>query len=73
MIRYNRDFTHFWNTHEWTRGEVTKHVTELQGVPVEMGAWLHETLLKNEHLHIADTKKMPRRARVFRRSLSGRG
>lgn len=65
MIRYNHDFTHFWNTHEWARGEATKHVADLQGIPVEMGAWLHETLLKNEHLHIADTKKMPRRARAL--------
>ena len=65
MIRYNAEFTHFWNTHEWTRGETNKHVTELQGIPVEMGAWLHETLLENEHLHIADTRKMPRRARAL--------
>lgn len=63
MIRYNSGFTHFWNTHEWTRGKASRHVAELQGVPVEMGAWLHETLLKNEHVHIADTRKMPRRAK----------
>ena len=65
LIRYNHDFTHLWNTHEWTRGETSKHITELQGVPVEIGAWLHEKLLKDEPVFIEDTKRMPRRAKAL--------
>jgi hypothetical protein len=65
LIRYNNDFTHFWNTHEWTRAEVSKHVLDLQGVPVEMGAWLHETLLKDKPVYIEDSKRMPRRAKAL--------
>lgn len=65
LIRYNHDFTHFWNTHEWTRVGMSQHVLDLQGVPVEMGAWLHESLLKNRHVYIEDSKQMPRRAKVL--------
>lgn len=65
LIRYNHDFTHFWNTHEWTRAEMSRHVLDLQGVPVEMGAWLHETLLKDRPVYIEDSKRMPRRAKAL--------
>lgn len=73
VVSYNRDFTHFWNTHEWTRGETSQHVTDLQGVPVEMGAWLHETLLKNQSIFITDTGKMPRRARALQAEFQRQG
>ncbi len=65
LIRYNRTFTHFWNTHEWVRAGESEHVTELQGMPVEMGAWLHESLLADRPVHLEDTRKMPRRARLL--------
>jgi len=65
LIRYNHNFTHFWNTHEWTRAEASKHVMDLQGVPVEMGAWLHETLLKDQPVYLEDSKRMPRRAKAL--------
>jgi DNA-binding LytR/AlgR family response regulator len=44
---------------------MSQHVLDLQGVPVEMGAWLHESLLKNKHVLIKDSKRMPRRAKVL--------
>ncbi|MBC2601175.1 LytTR family transcriptional regulator DNA-binding domain-containing protein [Puniceicoccus vermicola] len=65
LIRYNQDFTHFWNTHEWARSGSSEHVVELQGIPVEMGAWMHETLLKNKAVYIQDSKRMPRRAKAL--------
>jgi hypothetical protein len=65
LIRYNHDFTHFWNTHEWAHANVPRHVLDLQGVPVEMGAWLHESLLKDQHVFIQDCKRMPRRAKAL--------
>lgn len=73
MIRYNPEFTHFWNTHEWTRGDTRPHVADLQGIPVEMGAWLHETLLQDQNLMITDTGKMPRRARALQAEFQRQG
>lgn len=73
MMRYNRAFTHFWNTYEWTRGGASAHVDELQGIPVEMGAWLHESLLEDRPVYIADTRRMPRRARALQAEFRRQG
>ncbi|MGE9267929.1 MAG: hypothetical protein ACQKBY_07515, partial [Verrucomicrobiales bacterium] len=65
LIRYNEAFTHFWNTHEWTGDGVSEHVGDLQGVPVDFAAWLHESLKVGRPVYIADPRKIPRRARAF--------
>ena len=65
LLRYNTAFTHFWNTHEWTAPGVPTFVKDLQGIPVEMGAFLHEKLEKDEAVHLRDVTRLPRRARAM--------
>ncbi len=73
LIRYDWGFTHFWNTHEWARGEASAYVGELQGIPVELAAWLHESLLNDRPVYLADTRKMPRRARALQAEFRRQG
>ncbi|MBB5352804.1 DNA-binding LytR/AlgR family response regulator [Haloferula luteola] len=73
LLRYNRGFTHFWNAYEWTRGDATAHVEELQGIPVEMAAWLHERLLLDQPVQISDVAQMPRRARALQAEFRRQG
>ena len=73
LLRYDAAFTHFWNTHEWAAAGVTPFVAELQGIPVAMGAFLHERLEKGEAVHIADVARLPRRARAMQAELSRQG
>ena len=63
VIRYDDDFTHLWNTHEWAAPGVESFVTELQGIPVEAGAWVHDGLHRDGRVFVADVARMPRRAR----------
>ncbi len=63
VIRYDDDFTHLWNTHEWAAPGVKSFVTELQGIPVEAGTWVHEGLQRDGRVFVADVARMPRRAR----------
>lgn len=63
ISRYNDAFTHFWVTHEWSRPGITPYISELQGIPVDMAAWIHETLRHDEPVQVPDTACMPKRAR----------
>jgi DNA-binding LytR/AlgR family response regulator len=73
LLRYNAAFTHFWNTHEWARPGVKSFVNELQGIPVEMGAFLHEKLEKGEAVHLVDVTTLPRRASAMRAEFQRQG
>ncbi len=71
VIRYNREVTHFWNTHEWARPGIETFVHEFQGVPVTFGKWVHDRLLRGETLSLADVHvvddEAPDLRRAFRR------
>lgn len=66
VIRYDRDFGHFWNTHEWAEAGIHAFVQRLQGIPVAAGAWIHEWLERGEPVMVEDVKGLPRRARTMR-------
>jgi hypothetical protein len=66
MIRYNPEFTHFWNSHEWVRPGVQPFLRELQGIPVVLAGWLHERLCEGEPAAVEDVLKIPPRAKAFR-------
>ena len=44
VIRYDDAFTLFWNTHEWVAPDITPQLGEVQGIPVDVGLWIHEGL-----------------------------
>ena len=73
LVRYDAAFTHFWNTHEWAAPGVKPFVKELQGIPVAMGAFLHERLEKGEAVRITDVARLPRRARPMQAELNRQG
>ena len=58
IAQFNDSFTHFWNTHEWTRRGITPFVDALQGVPVGMIPWVVERLQKREPVIIEDVDHM---------------
>jgi hypothetical protein len=63
VIRYDEAFTLFWNTHEWVAPGISPQLGEVQGIPVDMGLWIHEGLHRDGHVMIPDVENMPRRAR----------
>ncbi len=71
VIRYNREVTHLWNTHEWARPGVEAFVHEFQGVPVGFAPWVHERLIRGESISLADVRvvkaEAPDLLRAFRR------
>jgi hypothetical protein len=73
LVRYDAGFTRFWNTHEWVAPGVKPFVKELQGIPVAMGAFLHERLEKGEAVRITDVARLPRRARAMQAELNRQG
>ena len=62
VIRYDDDFTHLWNTHEWTAPGVASFVAELQGIPVEAGTWVHEGMQRDGRVLVADVARTLRTA-----------
>ena len=73
VIRYDDDFTHLWNTHEWTAPGVASFVAELQGIPVEAGTWVHEGMQRDGRVLVADVARMPRRARGLQMEFQRQG
>jgi len=73
LLVYNREVTHFRNTHEWCRAGVTGFVESLQDVPVAMIAWLHHYLLRNEAVMINDAGRLPKSAAALRVELRRQG
>lgn len=73
VIRYDDDFTHLWNTHEWAAPGVASFVTELQGIPVEAGAWMHDSLQREGRVFVPDVARMPRRARGLQTEFQRQG
>lgn len=73
VIRYDDDFTHLWNTHEWVAPGVPSFVADLQGIPVEAGAWVHDGLKRDARVLVADSARMPRRARGLQTEFQRQG
>jgi hypothetical protein len=73
VIRYDAAFSLLWNTHEWTAPGVPPMVTDLQGVPVEAGLWIHEGLEREGRVMIGDIGRMPRRARGLQAEFQRQG
>lgn len=73
VIRYDDEFTHLWNTHEWTAPGVASFVQELQGIPVEAGTWVHEGMRRDGRVLVADVARMPRRARGLQMEFQRQG
>lgn len=73
VIRYDDDFTHLWNTHEWVAPGIVSIVAELQGIPVEAGAWLHDRLQREGRVVVAAVDRMPRRARGLQTEFQRQG
>lgn len=73
VIRYDDDFTHLWNTHEWTAPGVASFVAELQGIPVEAGTWVHEGMRRDGRVLVGDVDRMPRRARGLQMEFKRQG
>jgi hypothetical protein len=69
IVRYNDDLTRFWNTHEWTRDDVTPHVEDLQAASVDVIRWLHRQLAKAVTVPVPDVEQLPRQARGFQAEL----
>jgi hypothetical protein len=73
VIRYDEAFSLLWNTHEWTAPGIPPMVTDLQGVPVEAGLWIHEGLARDGRVMIGDVDGMPRRARGLQAEFQRQG
>jgi hypothetical protein len=73
VIRYDEAFTLFWNTHEWVAPGISPQVGEVQGIPVDMGLWIHEGLHRDGRVMIPDVEAMPRRARGIQVELQRQG
>jgi DNA-binding LytR/AlgR family response regulator len=69
VVRYNEELTHLWNTHEWSRDEVSSHVEDLQGASVDFIRWLHGQLLEGKTVVVKDVEALPRQARGFQAEL----
>lgn len=65
IIGYNRETTHFYNTHEWCRPGTASYVEDLQHTPVSMIAWLHERLVRKEAVMVNAIERLPRTARAL--------
>ena len=73
VIRYDDAFTLFWNTHEWVAPGISRQLGEVQGIPVDMGLWIHEGLHRDGRVVIPDVENLPRRARGFQAELQRQG
>jgi hypothetical protein len=73
VIRYDDAFTLFWNTHEWVAPGISSQLGGVQGIPVDVGLWLHEGLHRDGRVMIPDVEHMPRRARGFQVELQRQG
>lgn len=65
IIGYNRETTHFYNTHEWCRPGVASHVEDLQHTPVTMISWLHDHLARGRAVMVNEIGRLPRPARAL--------
>ncbi|MFH1496601.1 MAG: LytTR family transcriptional regulator DNA-binding domain-containing protein [Verrucomicrobiota bacterium] len=65
IIGYNREATHFYNTHEWCRPGVPSHVEDLQHTPTGMISWLHEHLVRKQAVMVNAIGRLPRTARAL--------
>lgn len=73
LFRYNQEFTHLWNTHEWVASGVEPCADELQGIPVEVGAFMHESHFKRGRFIMEDVDLLPRRAQGLQVELKRQG
>ena len=73
VIRYDDAFTLLWNTHEWVAPGISPQLGEVQGIPVDVGLWIHEGLHRDGRVMIPDVEKMPRRARGIQTELQRQG
>lgn len=62
IFRYNREGTHFSNTHEWIAPGVRSFVEDLQNTPVTMISWLQGLLLEGRAVLVKDIARLPRAA-----------
>ncbi|MGC4017105.1 MAG: GAF domain-containing DNA-binding protein [Luteolibacter sp.] len=69
IVRYNEPLTHFWNTHEWTRGNVSEHLEDLQAASVDMIRWMQKPLIAGRIVPNPDTELLPRQARAYQAEL----
>lgn len=65
MIEYHTDLLRFRNTHEWCKGQVKPFLTELQGTPTTLIAWLHRYMVKGQTVAIHDVNHMPYAAKAI--------
>lgn len=65
IIGYNREATHFYNTHEWCRPGVKSYVEDLQHTPVTMISWLHDHLVRGLAVMVNEIGRLPRPARAL--------
>ena len=65
IIGYNREATHFYNTHEWCRPGVRSYVEDLQHTPTGMISWLHDHLVRRRAVMVNAIGRMPRAARAL--------
>jgi len=63
MFEYDSRGLFIHNTHEWTCGEATPHVEDLQGMSIAMIGWLHRSLIEGLAVMINDVDRLPRIAR----------
>ena len=73
VIRYDDGFTHLWNTHEWVAPGIPSFAADLQGIPVEAGAWIHDGLRRDGRVLVADSARLPRRARGLQTEFQRQG
>ncbi|HSJ02800.1 MAG: LytTR family transcriptional regulator DNA-binding domain-containing protein [Verrucomicrobium sp.] len=58
IIRYNKDRTHFWITHEWIASGIVSHMRNVQEVPIDMLDGVLELLDSGKVLCIPDVNTM---------------
>jgi DNA-binding LytR/AlgR family response regulator len=65
MIEYHTDLLRFSKTHEWCKGQAKPFISEIQGAPTTLIAWLHKYMVKGQTVAVHDVNRLPHTARAI--------
>lgn len=69
LYRYDARATRYWVTHEWCRDGIEACLPDIQGVPVNLIAWVQVPFSRGETVRIGDVEKIPRKAQALKEEL----